>query len=112
LGIKPLGTNKPKREAGFFTIEARSKLAEAYRKYGHKGRSARVVGWLREERWVDPDGKHRSKVVIVAVLPVAADRALEGYYTRYIFRVYGKDREYYDIFPKPFEQVKKLLYGR
>jgi hypothetical protein len=22
-----------------------------------------------------------------------------------------KDREYYDIFPKPFEQVEKLLYG-
>jgi hypothetical protein len=22
-----------------------------------------------------------------------------------------KDREYYDIFPKPYEQVEKLLYG-
>jgi hypothetical protein len=22
-----------------------------------------------------------------------------------------KDREYYDIFPKPFEQVERLLYG-
>ena len=28
------------------------------------------------------------------------------------FCICGKDREYYDIFPKPFDRVEKLLYGR
>ena len=31
-----------------------------------KGRGIRVVGRIKQERWEDPDGNARSKVVIIA----------------------------------------------
>jgi single-strand DNA-binding protein len=33
---------------------------------GHKGRSVRVVGRLKQERWNDTDGKARAKIAIIA----------------------------------------------
>ena len=57
------GTEK---ETGFFNVESWGKLAESVGKHGKKGRGARVVGRLKQERWQDREGKAQSKVVIVA----------------------------------------------
>ncbi len=54
------------KEVGFFDVEAWSKLAENCGNLGHKGRGVRVVGRLKQERWNDPAGNSRSKVIIVA----------------------------------------------
>ena len=54
------------KEVSFFDIEAWGKLAENCRNLGHKGRGARIVGRLKQNRWTDDVGKERSKIVIVA----------------------------------------------
>ena len=54
------------REVGFFDIEAWSKLGETCSLQGRKGRSCRVVGRLKQDRWTGSDGKNHSKIVIVA----------------------------------------------
>ncbi|MDR0525244.1 MAG: single-stranded DNA-binding protein [Spirochaetaceae bacterium] len=54
------------KEVSFFDVESWSKLAENCYSLGHKGRGVRVVGRLKQERWVGPDGKQRSRVTIVA----------------------------------------------
>jgi single-strand DNA-binding protein len=54
------------KEVGFFDVETWAKLAENCYNMGHKGRGVRVVGRLKQERWIGSDGKARSKVTIVA----------------------------------------------
>jgi len=54
------------REVSFFEIESWSRLAEACYNKARKGRGIRVVGRLKQSRWVDADGKSRSRVIIVA----------------------------------------------
>jgi single-strand DNA-binding protein len=54
------------KEVSYFDVQSWSKLAETCHNLGHKGRGARVVGRLKQERWNGPDGKTQSKVVIVA----------------------------------------------
>jgi single-strand DNA-binding protein len=54
------------KEVSYFDIESWSKLAETCHNLGHKGRVARVVGRLKQERWNGHDGKAQSRVVIVA----------------------------------------------
>jgi len=54
------------KEISYFNIEAWSKLAENANNFGRKGRSVRIVGRLKQERWQDNDGKTRSNIVIVA----------------------------------------------
>ena len=54
------------KEVSYFDIEAWAKLAEAISIKGKKGIGCRLVGRLKQDRWNDPDGKPRSKVVIVA----------------------------------------------
>ena len=54
------------KEVSFFDIESWSRLAELCYNKGRKGRGVRVVGRLKQDRWNDSDGKHRSKVSIVA----------------------------------------------
>jgi len=54
------------KETSFVDIEAWGKLAELCGAKGHKGRSVRVVGRLRQDRWVNSGGENRSRVVIVA----------------------------------------------
>ena len=53
-------------EVSFFDVETWSKLAENCGEYLKKGRGVRVVGRLKQDRWVDTEGKTRSKVKIVA----------------------------------------------
>ncbi|MCX7655934.1 MAG: single-stranded DNA-binding protein [Treponemataceae bacterium] len=54
------------KEVSFFNVEAWSKLAETCYNLGHKGRGVRVVGRLKQERWLGSDGKPYSRVSIVA----------------------------------------------
>jgi single-strand DNA-binding protein len=54
------------KEVSYFDIETWSKLADACGKQLKKGRGVRVVGRLKQERWMGTDGKPRSAVKIVA----------------------------------------------
>ncbi|MCL2231498.1 MAG: single-stranded DNA-binding protein [Treponema sp.] len=54
------------KEVGFFDVEAWGKLASACANYGRKGRGVRVVGRLKQDRWVGNDGKNHTRVAIVA----------------------------------------------
>jgi single-strand DNA-binding protein len=42
------------------------RLAEVCGEYLKKGRGLRVVGRLKQDHWTDPEGKPRSRVLIVA----------------------------------------------
>jgi len=54
------------KEVSYFDIEAWSRLGTACSQNLKKGRGVRVVGRLKQDRWVDPEGKQRAKVKIVA----------------------------------------------
>ena len=53
-------------EVSYLDIETWAKLAEACRDHLTKGRGVRVVGRVKQDRWLDQEGKSRSKVKIVA----------------------------------------------
>jgi len=54
------------KEVSFFNVQAWSKLAETASNLGRKGRGVRVVGRLKQDRWIGADGKPQSRVTIVA----------------------------------------------
>jgi single-strand DNA-binding protein len=54
------------KEVSFFDVEAWAGLAERCGKELDKGRGVRVAGRLKQDRWIDQEGKNRSKVKIVA----------------------------------------------
>jgi len=54
------------KEVSFFNVEVWGKLAEALPAKGKKGSGVRVVGRLKQNRWVGIDGKNKSKISIVA----------------------------------------------
>lgn len=54
------------KEVSYFDIEAWARLGTACAQNLRKGRGVRVVGRLKQDRWVDPEGKQRAKVKIVA----------------------------------------------
>ncbi len=58
--------DETQQEVSFFDIETWARLAEACGNTLKKGRGVRVVGRLKQDRWVDPEGKTRSKLKIVA----------------------------------------------
>ena len=53
-------------EVSFIETSTWGKLATVCDEHLKKGRAIRVVGRIKQERWEDPDGNARSKVVIVA----------------------------------------------
>lgn len=53
------------KEVSFFDIEVWSTLAENCDKFLDKGRGVRIVGRLKQDRWVDKKGKNQAKVKIV-----------------------------------------------
>lgn len=57
---------KLKEEVSFFDVDAYGQLADYCKEQGTKGTFVRVVGRLRQNRWEDKDGKHHSKVLIIA----------------------------------------------
>ena len=54
------------KEVSFFDVETWAKLAEAVRDKARKGRGVRVIGRLKQDRWIDNEGKNRNKIYIVA----------------------------------------------
>ena len=54
------------KEVSFFDVECWGKLAETIADGGKKGKGARIVGRLKQNRWIDRDGKSRSSFSIVA----------------------------------------------
>ncbi len=54
------------QETSFIDVESWAKLADACGKNCGKGRGVRVVGRLKQDRWVDAEGKNHSKVKVVA----------------------------------------------
>jgi single-strand DNA-binding protein len=60
------GDGSLEKEVSFFDIEAWAKLGEYCHNLGHKGCGIRVVGRLKQDRWVGSDGKQHSKISIVA----------------------------------------------
>ena len=53
-------------EVSFIETVTAGKLATVCHEHLKKGRGIRVVGRIKQERWEDPDGNARSKVVIIA----------------------------------------------
>ncbi len=60
------GDTGMEKEVSYFDVEAWSRLGASCAQYLKKGRGVRVVGRLKQDRWVDPEGKQRAKVKIVA----------------------------------------------
>lgn len=54
------------KEVSYFDVEAWQKEAERCEQVLEKGRGVRVVGRLKQDRWVDTEGRNRSKIKIVA----------------------------------------------
>lgn len=54
------------KEVSYFDVEAWSTLAESCLKHLCKGRGVRVVGRLKQDRWVDDEEKNRTKIKIVS----------------------------------------------
>jgi len=54
------------KEVSYFDIEVWSTLAESCLKHLCKGRGVRVVGRLKQDRWIDDDEKNRSRIKIIA----------------------------------------------
>lgn len=60
------GDSGMEKEVSYFDVEAWSRLGASCAQYLKKGRGVRVVGRLKQDRWVDPEGKQKAKVKIVA----------------------------------------------
>jgi single-strand DNA-binding protein len=54
------------KEVSYFDVEAWSRLGLACSQNLKKGRGVRVVGRLKQDRWMDGEGKTKSRVMIVA----------------------------------------------
>ncbi len=57
---------KTTQETSFFDIESWARLAELCGENCIKGRGIRVVGRLKQDRWVGADGKNYSKIKVIA----------------------------------------------
>jgi single-strand DNA-binding protein len=58
--------NEQQQEVSFINVETWAKIAENCNQYLHKGRGVRVVGRLKQDRWVNQEGKNRERIKIVA----------------------------------------------
>ncbi len=54
------------KEVSYFDIEAWAGNAENCLKHLCKGRGVRVVGRLKQDRWIDDDEKNHSRIKVVA----------------------------------------------
>ena len=54
------------KDVDFFDIETWSKLADNCNNYLTKGRGVRVIGRLKQDRWINNNGDNRYKIKIVA----------------------------------------------
>ncbi len=54
------------QETSYFDVESWGNLAKVCEDNGTKGRGVRVVGRIKQDRWVGTDGKKYNKVKVVA----------------------------------------------
>lgn len=54
------------KEVSYFDVETWSKLAQTCGNNLRKGRGVRIVGRLKQERWLDQAGKTQARIKIVA----------------------------------------------
>ena len=54
------------KEVSYFDVEAWARLGQSCSDILKKGRGVRVVGRLKQDRWIDALGKSHSKVKVVA----------------------------------------------
>ncbi len=54
------------KEVSYFDIETWSRLAQTCGEILKKGRGVRIVGRLKQERWLDSAGKNQNRIKIVA----------------------------------------------
>ena len=54
------------KETSYFDVETWGKLAESCGKSCTKGRGVRIVGRMKQDRWVGSDGKNHSRLILVA----------------------------------------------
>ena len=57
--------NTREKETSYFDVETWGKLAESCGKNCTKGRGVRIVGRMKQDRWVGSDGKNYSRVKLV-----------------------------------------------
>ena len=55
-----------KEEVSFFRVVVWNGLGNSCKEFLTKGRGVRVVGRLKQDRWIDPEGINHSEVKIVA----------------------------------------------
>ncbi len=53
-------------EVSYFDVETSGDTALNCHNNGYKGQGVRIMGRLKQNRWIDTEGKHRSKVCIIA----------------------------------------------
>ncbi|MDX9802145.1 MAG: single-stranded DNA-binding protein [Spirochaetia bacterium] len=53
-------------EVSYLDVETWARLADACRDHLTKGRGVRIVGRVKQDRWVDQEGKNKSRFKIVA----------------------------------------------
>jgi len=58
--------DEPRQEVSFFNVETWARVAESCNEYLKKGRGVRVVGRLKQDRWVNQEGKNCDRIKIVA----------------------------------------------
>lgn len=54
------------KEVSFFDIECWNGQAHSCDKYLYKGRGVRIVGRIKQNRWIDDEGEKHQKVRIIA----------------------------------------------
>ena len=57
--------NTREKETSYFDVETWGKLAESCGKNCTKGRGVRIVGRMKQDRWVGSDGKNYSRIKLV-----------------------------------------------
>lgn len=58
--------DEPRQEVSFFNVETWARVAESCNEYLKKGRGVRVVGRLKQDRWVNQEGQNCDRIKIVA----------------------------------------------
>ncbi len=58
--------DETKKEVSFFNVETWAGLADVCMEHLKKGRGVRVVGRLKQDRWVDTEGVNHDRVKIIA----------------------------------------------
>jgi len=58
--------DEQQKEVSFINVETWAKLADNCHQYLNKGRGVRVVGRLKQDRWVNQEGKNRQRIKVVA----------------------------------------------